>query len=275
MDKNAEKIYSGVKSFDTILSGGVPAGSFVLLQSEVGAGAINFLYTSMLTLSRYKEDGIDTGMGAVLPERICYISFTKPKEHVLKEASRFKIASTEELEKYVDFVDLSYLYFLKSKVPRSWTRNEVDSEVISEGGNIYDAFIAVMDMYSRDGLIIIDNLNDLIRMSSTTQKGWQDLIMLLKGIERMSKKRNINVYAYMVSDIFDRNKQEEISDCVDSVLVFKWDHSRPNLPGRKMFIKKLMGYMPMVEEDQMVVFETKVSASAGFQISNIKEIIGR
>jgi archaellum biogenesis ATPase FlaH len=124
-------------------------------------------------------------------------------------------------------------------------------------------------------MVIIDSLTDLIRSSGSDNMTWVDLISLLKGIQRMSKQWNAIIYALLTSEIFDTSKQEEVSDCADGVLVFKWDVTGANQLQRMMYIKKFRGLMPYLEEDNVVRFETKVSSSRAFEISNIREIMGR
>ncbi|HMK48385.1 MAG TPA: hypothetical protein VK436_17310, partial [Methanocella sp.] len=79
----------------------------------------------------------------------------------------------------------------------------------------------------------------------------------------------------LTANIFDRSNEEEVADCADGVLVFNWEATGTNQRQRMMYIKKFRGLMPYLEEDNVVRFETRVSASRGFEISNIREIIGR
>ena len=104
---------------------------------------------------------------------------------------------------------------------------------------------------------------------------WNDLVSLLKGIERMSKRWNSTIYALLTAHIFDASMEEEVSDCADGVLVFNWQVTGNNQRQRMMYIKKFRGLMPYLEDDNVVRFETRVSASQGFEVSNIREIIGR
>ncbi len=48
---------TGIASLDTVLKGGIPTGSFILLLGEIGAGHTEFAHTSMLSLLKLKENG--------------------------------------------------------------------------------------------------------------------------------------------------------------------------------------------------------------------------
>ncbi|MCD1296064.1 hypothetical protein CUJ83_13755 [Methanocella sp. CWC-04] len=269
---------------DTIIKGGLPAGSFTLLLGEVGAGSQEFAYTSMLMLSQMKKERIaletdGKSNGVNLPDKICYISFTRTRDNILLDISALKVASVTDVESNLIFIDLSGEYFSRTQVPMSWTRDEMatltDLKTANTNRTVFKAVIDTLEKYAPNNLVIIDSLTDLLRSAGSENLTWSDLVSLLKGIQRMSKQWNSVIYALLTADIFDASKEEEVSDCVDGVMVFKWDITGINQLQRTMYIKKFRGLMPYLEEDNVVRFETKVSASRAFEISNIREIIGR
>ena len=46
---------TGISSLDPVLDGGIPPGSVVLLEGEIGAGSQEFVYTSLIYLSMLKQ----------------------------------------------------------------------------------------------------------------------------------------------------------------------------------------------------------------------------
>ncbi len=50
------KIPTGIKTFDININGGFPAGSVVLLLEDIGAGAREFIYTSIFNLNQMRSD---------------------------------------------------------------------------------------------------------------------------------------------------------------------------------------------------------------------------
>jgi len=274
-------IPTGVQSFDPVIKGGFPAGAFVLLLSEVGAGGSEFMYSSILMLAQLKKEGVRQKPNYHLPERIVYISFTKSRENVLQSISTLNIADISALEETLTFVDLSSVYFAKTQVPLHWTTDTGGALALKDfksGGrhrSLFEALIDTLETLAPHSLVVIDSLTDLLRSSSSDNLSWADLVSLLKGIERMSKLWNATVYASLTANIFEPCKEEEVMDCVDGVLVFGWQSTGANQRQRMMYIKKFRGLMPFLEEDNVVQFETRVSASHGFEMSNIREIIGR
>jgi KaiC/GvpD/RAD55 family RecA-like ATPase len=276
MDSEIKKSPTGVPSLDPIIKGGLPTGSFILALGEVGAGSQEFIYTSMLGLSQLIKapGGRD---GTVLPEKICYISFTKARENIVRDIATLHTADIKDVEDSLVFVDLSEQYFSMSRVPPTWT--SYSGDIFKSGPrrtkSLFSLFTDTLDRHAANNLVIIDSLNDLVRSSYSDNFTWNDLVSLLKGIERMAKQWNCIIYALMTADIFEKSKQEERSDCVDGVLVFAWDMTGVNQRQRTMYIKKFRGLMPYLEDDNVVKFETSVTAKRGFEISNIREIIGK
>src|SRR5512136_1424519 len=75
---------TGISSLDPVLDGGVPPGSVVLLEGEVGAGSQEFVFTSLIYLSILRQRG-EGGQGMKVPDSIGYITFTRLREDILKE----------------------------------------------------------------------------------------------------------------------------------------------------------------------------------------------
>jgi KaiC/GvpD/RAD55 family RecA-like ATPase len=279
MDKNRQWVPTGVPSFDPVIKGGFPAGSFVLLLSEVGAGGSEFIYTSMLMLARMKKERASLKPNFSLPKKIVYISFTKLRENVIQSVSTLNVADIADFEEMLTFVDLSGDYFAKTQVPRHWTQTGTTTlenyKAVPKNKSLYESLIETLETHAPDNLVIIDSLTDLMRGPVGENITWNDLVSLLKGIERVSKHWNASIYALLTAHIFDSCLEEEVSDCADGVLVFGWQAIGSNQRQRMMYIKKFRGLMPYLEDDNVVRFETRVSASQGFEVSNIREIIGR
>ncbi len=278
METKMTKIPTGIPSFDPVIKGGFPAGAFVLLLGEVGAGSQEFVYTSALMLSKMKRENVKLKPEMKLPEKIVYISFTKSRENVIQSFATMKVGASE-LEDVLTFVDLSATYFARTQVPSHWTTSSTEALNAFKSGqknkSLFDSLIETLDTYAPNNLVIIDSLTDLLRSAVADKVSWADFVSLLKGIERMSKQWNSTIYALLTSRIFDQSNEEEVSDCTDGVLVFNWEATGANQRQRMMYIKKFRGLLPYLEEDNVVRFETRVSTSRGFEVSNIREIVGR
>jgi KaiC/GvpD/RAD55 family RecA-like ATPase len=272
-------IPTGIQSFDPVIKGGLPAGALVLLLSEVGAGGSEYTYSSALMLAQMKKEGAKLKPDFMLPDRIIYISFTKSRENVMQSFSTLSMADISNVEEILTFVDLSSIYFAKTLVPLHWTSNSTmtltDFKIGQKQKSLFESLIETLESLAPNNLVIIDSLTDLLRTAGSDNLSWTDLVSLLKGIERMSKQWNSTIYALLTANIFDPCREEEVMDCVDGVLVFTWHVTGANQRQRMMYIKKFRGLMPYLEEDNVVRFETRVSASHGFEVSNIREIIGR
>ncbi|HUL61829.1 MAG TPA: ATPase domain-containing protein, partial [Methanocella sp.] len=247
--------------------------------NEVGAGGVEFTYTSMLMLAQKMKEHAPPGPSFWLPEKIVYISFTKVRENVLQSVSTLNVADLRDVEAALTFVDLSRDYFAKTKVPRHWTTTAemtLDSyRAAHKIKPLFESLIETLEALAPGNLVIIDSLTDLMRGREAENLTWNDVVSLLKGVERMSKRWNTTIYALLTANIFPPSMEEEVADCADGVLVFGWGSTGNNQRQRTMYIKKFRGLMPYLEDDNVVRFETRVSATLGFEVSNVREIIGR
>jgi hypothetical protein len=87
MGASIQRIPTGVADFDSIINGGFPEGSVVLLLGDLGAGHVEFCLTSAAKLSLVKDnpDSYEYFLGGrlrnrKLPEKLCYVTFARSKE---------------------------------------------------------------------------------------------------------------------------------------------------------------------------------------------------
>ncbi|WP_458188467.1 RAD55 family ATPase [Haladaptatus sp. NG-WS-4] len=86
------RIPFGVSQFDSLIGGGSPPGSVVLLAGDAGAGAREFAYTSTTinALGHADTDLFEFHYGSVdsrasLPDEIHYVSFTASESEIYEE----------------------------------------------------------------------------------------------------------------------------------------------------------------------------------------------
>lgn len=272
------KIPTGLASLDPMIDDGYPSGSFVLLLGKVGAGNTEFAYTSAAMLSVLKSNIHKMKEGIVLPEKICYISFTRSKEDVQRELSQsFSPDYYSALEQRLEFSDFSEMFFRHSPVPASWTTQEMASltclKGIGEKKGILEALVTYLDKNAMNSVVIMDSLTALVRLCVDIK--WDELVLFLRGIQRVSKKWNGVVYALLTKDILGKGKEEEIADCMDGVLVFSWEEMGSTMRQRVLYIKKFRSLLPRIEKENIMKFRTWITSRSGFEVSHIKHIAGR
>ena len=170
MREPAKTIPTGVADFDSIIKGGFPAGSVILLVGDLGAGQTEFALTSAAKLAMVKERPdsapfiLGAGKDSRLPDKICYITFSRSREEVLAELeAAFNQDFYGAFERTVQFRDFSTAYFRKTLVPRSWT-GESTSIFSSDGNNenVLEGLVNYLDEMAPNSMIIIDSLTDLV-----------------------------------------------------------------------------------------------------------------
>lgn len=265
---------TGITSLDPILEGGVPQGSVILLLGEIGAGNYEFAYSSLVhTLKRMKESPRD---GGIVPKKVVYISFTRIKEDIKNEILQsFSMEGSADTESSVQFEDLSDFYFDRSIVPDEWySRTDTLTRLQKRAGkkNIFVQLSDIFNAVEDDSIVFIDSITDIATQSSIPNF-WTDMTSILRGIQRVFKQRRVTTYLLLTRGILDPAREMELEDIVDAVLLFKWEESTAARRQRIMYFEKFRGVMPHLEENDLVKFAVRISATGGFDVSNIRVII--
>ncbi len=271
------KIPTGIRTFDININDGFPAGSVILLLEDIGAGAREFIFTSIYNISqmksedninfvnKYKSDVDDVTAIPILPGKICYISVSKSLEDILKEnAYAFRKDFYKAIQQVV-FQDLSDIYFCNSGVNDLWNcgnKNTGRNDILKEISEF-------LNKNAENNIVVIDSLTDLMLFDGNKN----DIIMFLKGMSKISKVWNGLIYIVLSANILDNKMQEIIKDIVDGVLVFEWFDKGSDKMRRNLYLSKFRGLIPRIEQNKISKFETKVTYDNGFEVSNVRKII--
>jgi len=271
MELDLKTIPSGVESLDRITKGGFPSGSFIVLYGEVGAGATEFIHTSLINSVRLLD--------ATSLEKVCYITFTRLREDIRREIT---LSFSDDQRNLIDderiiFKDFSSEYLQHSPMPFTWNP-EFNTTFRSLKGcgdrqSFLELLVSFLNENAKNSIIIFDSLTDLVRLHYASME-WQDMISFLKGLQRESKKWGGLVYGILTSNIFDRGVEEEIADCADGVIVFGWHETEARQRCRTLYIRKFRGLLPALGDDNLLRFEAKITKKSGFEVSNIRMVMG-
>lgn len=274
MESPSQKMPTGITSLDPILEGGVPQGSVILLLGDLGGGNYEFMYSSIVHLLNLTKSEIPEG--ALLPEEVRYITFTRLKENVKDEILlSFKIEGLREKVSSIQFSDLSEHYFDSSVVPDDWySHGDIITRLQKRSGheNILFTLASVIDTVKPGSLVIFDSITELASQITSIDE-WQNLSGFLRGLQRISKQRNITCYLLLSQGILDVSKERELADIADAVMLFKWEETAGARRQRVMYFEKFRGVMPHLEERDLVKFAVRISTLEGFEVSNIRVII--
>ncbi len=278
-----DRVPTGISSFDPIIRGGFPSGSLVLLVGEAGSGKTEFAYTSMGMLSLMRGEpekckAVKEQLQGLLlqeeslklPENICYVSFARSKESIIKELERaYPPELARSLSISVVFKDLSSMPVVYSKDWQSMKTlgsAELEKEIFKE-------FVSILDSQAPNSIVIIDSLNHLVNLCKKFMD-WTEIISFIKDLQQQAKKWDGVVYLLLGRGVMESMKEEEVMGMVDGVLVFEWVQEGFSRQ-QAMYMKKFRGLMPLISRDNIVRFDTLVTSADGFVVTNVKRISGR
>jgi KaiC/GvpD/RAD55 family RecA-like ATPase len=273
---NVRKVPTGIADLDSIVRGGFPSGSTILLCGDIGAGMLEYVYTAASKTALvndhpearhyYLGDHCD---GSELPSRICYVTFSRSREIILQElATSFNGDYYRAFRDRTIFKDFSHLYFRHSVVPASWT--QTDDVFDQPSSNLLEELVAFLDENAHDSMVVIDSLTDLAISDLVEMK---DLVTTIKGLQRAAKRWNGLVYLLLTRGILERRQEQLIMDSTDGCLVFEWRSSpRSSNRQRYMYLEKFTGVLPHLPRDKIARFPTMVSANHGLVVVYMERI---
>jgi len=274
-----QRIPTGVADFDSIIGGGMPVGSVVLLLGDVGGGGLEFALTSAAKIGIVKEFP-DTrafmlghaGKHGILPEQMAYVTFSRSKDDLLREVKlSFNRDFYDSLSSGLVFKDFSKGYFMRTVVPTSWVDSD-DSSLFTDrkDDGVLENFVDFLDTTAPKSLVIVDSLTDLV-VSQTVK--FEDVVALLKGIQRMAKKWGAVFYLILTDDILDKRHQQMIIDSVDGVLKFEWaKFQHTSKRQRYLYVEKFMSVLPHLDQERIARFATLITSQSGFVVINTERV---
>jgi KaiC/GvpD/RAD55 family RecA-like ATPase len=277
---DVQRIPTGVADFDSIIQGGLPAGSVVLLLGDVGGGGHEFALTSAAKIGIVKEFPDtrsfmlgDAGKNGVLPDKMCYITFSRSRNDILQDVKlSFNKDFYESLKTNLLFKDFSKDYFMHTVVPTSWLDSEETQGIFSDKkkDGLLESLVDFLDVNAPKSMVIMDSLTDLV-VSETIP--FQDVVALLKGIQRMAKKWGSVFYLVLTDEILDRKRQQMIIDSVDGVLKFEWaKFHHTSKRQRYLYVEKFMSVLPHLDQERIARFATLITSQSGFVVINTERV---
>lgn len=274
-----QRIPTGVADFDSILGGGLPTGSVVLLLGDVGGGGLEFALTSAAKIGIVKEFPETrsfmlghAGKDGILPEKLSYIAFSRSREDILREVKlSFNRDFADSLVSNLMFKDFSKSYFMRSVVPSSWTDSD-EGAMFSDNkeDGLMESLVNFLDANAPGSLVIVDSLTDLI-VSDTVK--FEDVVSLMKGIQRMAKKWRSVFYVILTDGILDNRRQQMIIDSVDGVLKFEWaKFHHTSKRQRYLYVEKFMSVLPHLDQERIARFATLITSQSGFVVINTERV---
>ncbi|PSP84965.1 HTR-like protein [Halobacteriales archaeon QS_1_68_17] len=276
-----DRIPFGIQRLDTIINGGAPPGSVVLLAGEPGAGAREFMHTSAAINGLARGDSElhdlyygDLAAGASLPDEIHYLSFTSDSDRLYGEINQTLddeiVAAGLEA---VTFHDLSIPYFHHSRVPRDWYADEVTDIREMRASHDREGLLSrlgdLLSAHAADNLVLIDSLTDLVSTVGNEFE-WSDINYFVQGLQKAAHSWSGLVLVEVNSDALTPQEYGQLVDAVSGTMEFSWEAGGSER-ARTLVVKQFRGVLSRIEDEDIVQFETDIG-DAGFDISDVRKI---
>jgi len=276
------RVPTGVPDFD-YLTGGLPAGSVVLLFGAAGAGHQEFALTSAVHLMLRFDDPrlhqfyLGGAKGPfVYPDDVVYISTSRSREQLMAELrGAFDGTYPSVLGRHLTFRDVSPSYFADTPVPSSWSSvpssllSGVPARAVDDGGPLR-ALASAIEESGNNHLVIIDSLTDLLVRRGVDDG---DVLTLIKGLRRRAKQWGGLVYVLLSEGVAAPHVEQAVIDSVDGVLHFSWmtspTHSHRQ---RAMLIEKFMPVLSRLPVEQQGRFVIRVNAKNGLVTTQYERV---
>ncbi len=271
----------GISRLDSLLDGGAPPGSVVLLSGEAGAGAREFAYTSaaMNALAQTGDDLFDLHYGelpegAVLPPEVHYLSFTASKA-ALEQEFRFTLSDdiVDTVIEQINYLDLSVEYFQSSRIPQDWYLGRTTELSDLSGGGNRKKVLGVLGDYLTEhasgNLIVFDSITDLLSALGDDLE-WQDIPMLIRGLKRAAEQWGGLILILASEETLEPTKLGQLSDAASGTIDFSWE-TGGSKRARVMVVQQFRGVLSRLEDEDIVQFEGEIH-EGGYDLSNVRKI---
>ncbi|MFP4558262.1 MAG: RAD55 family ATPase [Archaeoglobaceae archaeon] len=235
---------------------------FVILHGVVGAGSTEFALTFLMNNSDSDEE-----------VNLYYIAIAKTKEEVLRE---IKLVFPEEKSKRLidnlNVITLAEDYFKGSIVPLRWISDrKLTMNELKSGRDILTSLAETVEQCEEKSIILMDSITDLARIAGERIK-WNDLVDLINGLKKICVNNDTLMLSLLTSDALEKEKEEELMDQGDGVLIFEWSMQEDSIE-RWLYFRKFTGILPLLEQEGILKYNVSIDPELGFTISNTVRVI--
>lgn len=272
-----DRLPFGISRLDSLLGGGAPGGSVVLLSGEPGAGAREFLGTCALMNGLAMEDPEaferQYGERPDPPKSVQYVSLTDGAATLRAEfETAFDEGFVERAADGIEFGDLSESYFGLTPVPREWyAAATTDIEELGERNarhTVFETMATYLDENAPGSLVCFDSVTDLL--AADAGRSVTEVATVLKGVRRAANDWNGLVVLLLDGSTVSETELGTLQNAVDGTLTFRWERGGSEL-ARTMELTKFRGVLPTLDAEDLLTFETEFR-DTGFAVSDVRKI---
>ena len=262
------KVPTGIEGLDLAIGGGLPMGSFILLNGEAGTGKREFAYTVAANCSAMKSDPtlLPAGTDLILPERIWYVTIMRSKEWVLSDIRG--MFSDEFYERFTRGTSFKEFF------PPSHRLKEFKDSIFKTLGEPMDPerldkillkpLGEFLEADCPNSLTIFHAFTDIVRIFIKDEFGF---LAFVQSLREMCHKSNVLILSILDSGIFPEDLENNLVSIIDGTLTFGVMKGKENIVRRNVvYCRKIRGLSPNPEP-----FEIKFTP-AGMDLVRVRTL---
>ncbi len=237
------KLPTGFALFDKMFSGGLPLGSFIILDGPPGTKKSEFLYTMTVRQAELKRRLAELPENVILPDTIWYVALAKSKESVLRDIKgKFSENFYKEFSKRA-------LFRVFWEPPTSlgdlgsWISKANGDSVKKMREEIISSLSKFLEREAPNSMIVLFTLNDLALFFKKEET--LELLAFLESLREACRLWDFTILAVLTSGALDPSLETMIMSKADGLLSFQksGDGGRRNL----LVCEEVRGVIPEKE----------------------------
>lgn len=243
-----------IPSLDKVIGGGIVPGSTILILAEPGSGGREFIQTSLMNYCSDSVKQVSPPEGVQHPAEIHCISL---------------VCSRDVFEQQIAELWSTKRDSLLPKMMESMHYTDLGEE---DGEDVLTGLFERINTAPNESILFIDSLTVLLPYCTRTPDTWMELVTMLRKLTRSAKKRRTTILFHLTSGILTHGQENELSDIVDGVLNLFWQKNLTVKRQRQIYLLKLDGGMPRIDQRDMVIFNVSITPGTGFEITNMRRV---
>jgi len=227
---------TGITGVDRALNGGIPYTVAMVIGSEPGGGAREFVHSICAQGSLMIKRKTPSSGNVVPPRTVTYLSLSKPRSDILLETS-WLTSFREPLENHLTFFDLSSIYFGGEPTVTKWEGTVGPIDLVGQR-NLLESLSQILNQIEPESLVVLDSIADLFSLKSPE---FPQLISFLKTLQIGTNRWRMVLLLLHSSGQLEEAQESAVLDACDGAIHFSREAQQDGSSRYKLQLNHLRG----------------------------------